>query len=115
MGDWNFLGGILEEVHIHSTMVGKIWLHHPVHLPHAGTRRGSRGRVERRAGRTSYATLSKPGCRNVCYDHAFPISLIRYWVLQVHFCVFSLAGLPWATLSTGCGHWRRPGRRRRLC
>ncbi|XP_016118235.1 gap junction alpha-9 protein-like [Sinocyclocheilus grahami] len=26
MGDWNFLGGILEEVHIHSTMVGKIWL-----------------------------------------------------------------------------------------
>lgn len=26
MGDWNFLGGILEEVHIHSSMVGKIWL-----------------------------------------------------------------------------------------
>lgn len=26
MGDWSFLGGILEEVHIHSTMVGKIWL-----------------------------------------------------------------------------------------
>ncbi|KAJ6650838.1 hypothetical protein lerEdw1_002883, partial [Lerista edwardsae] len=27
----------------------------------------------------------QPGCRNVCYDHAFPISLIRYWVLQVIF------------------------------
>ncbi|KAL0984757.1 hypothetical protein UPYG_G00146520 [Umbra pygmaea] len=27
----------------------------------------------------------QPGCRNVCYDLAFPISLIRYWVLQVIF------------------------------
>ncbi|KAJ1151681.1 hypothetical protein NDU88_004461 [Pleurodeles waltl] len=27
----------------------------------------------------------QPGCRNVCYDKAFPISLIRYWVLQVIF------------------------------
>ncbi|XP_077411509.1 gap junction protein alpha 10 a isoform X2 [Vanacampus margaritifer] len=26
MGDWNLLGSILEEVHIHSTIVGKIWL-----------------------------------------------------------------------------------------
>jgi hypothetical protein len=26
MGDWNLLGGILEEVHIYSTMIGKIWL-----------------------------------------------------------------------------------------
>lgn len=26
MGDWNFLGGILEEVHVHSAMVRKIWL-----------------------------------------------------------------------------------------
>ncbi|KAM7384684.1 hypothetical protein PAMA_011849 [Pampus argenteus] len=27
----------------------------------------------------------QPGCHNVCYDQAFPISLIRYWVLQVIF------------------------------
>ncbi len=27
----------------------------------------------------------QPGCRNVCYDRAFPVSLIRYWVLQVIF------------------------------
>ncbi|XP_012872219.1 PREDICTED: gap junction alpha-9 protein [Dipodomys ordii] len=26
MGDWNLLEGVLEEVHIHSTMIGKIWL-----------------------------------------------------------------------------------------
>ncbi|KAE8287146.1 Gap junction alpha-10 protein Connexin-62 [Larimichthys crocea] len=27
----------------------------------------------------------QPGCKNVCYDQAFPISLIRYWVLQIIF------------------------------
>ncbi|KAJ8356057.1 hypothetical protein SKAU_G00188510 [Synaphobranchus kaupii] len=27
----------------------------------------------------------QPGCRNVCYDKAFPISLIRFWVLQIIF------------------------------
>ena len=27
----------------------------------------------------------QPGCENVCYDQAFPISHIRYWVLQVIF------------------------------
>ncbi|KAK6297296.1 hypothetical protein J4Q44_G00318790 [Coregonus suidteri] len=27
----------------------------------------------------------QPGCKNVCYDDAFPISLIRYWVLQIIF------------------------------
>ncbi|KAG8524491.1 Gap junction alpha-10 protein, partial [Galemys pyrenaicus] len=27
----------------------------------------------------------QPGCNNVCYDDAFPISLIRFWVLQIIF------------------------------
>ena len=27
----------------------------------------------------------QPGCENVCYDHAFPIAHIRYWVLQIVF------------------------------
>ncbi|KAK7904163.1 hypothetical protein WMY93_016770 [Mugilogobius chulae] len=27
----------------------------------------------------------QPGCKAVCYDRAFPISLIRFWVLQVIF------------------------------
>lgn len=25
----------------------------------------------------------QPGCNNICYDDAFPISLIRFWVLQI--------------------------------
>lgn len=27
----------------------------------------------------------QPGCENVCYDEAFPISHIRFWVLQIIF------------------------------
>lgn len=27
----------------------------------------------------------QPGCKNVCYDHAFPISHVRFWVLQIIF------------------------------
>jgi len=27
----------------------------------------------------------QPGCENVCYDEAFPISHVRFWVLQIIF------------------------------
>ncbi|XP_041842777.1 gap junction protein alpha 9a [Melanotaenia boesemani] len=84
MGDWNFLGGILEEVHIHSTMVGKIWLtilfiFRMLVLGVAAEDVWNDEQVD------FICNTDQPGCRNVCYDLAFPISLIRYWVLQVIF------------------------------
>ncbi|KAL0961954.1 hypothetical protein UPYG_G00333850 [Umbra pygmaea] len=84
MGDWNFLGGILEEVHIHSTMVGKIWLtilfiFRMLVLGVAAEDVWNDEQVD------FVCNTEQPGCRNVCYDRAFPISLIRYWVLQVIF------------------------------
>lgn len=84
MGDWNFLGGILEEVHIHSTMVGKIWLtilfiFRMLVLGVAAEDVWNDEQAE------FICNTEQPGCRNVCYDLAFPISLIRYWVLQVIF------------------------------
>ncbi|KAJ8409758.1 hypothetical protein AAFF_G00218170 [Aldrovandia affinis] len=84
MGDWNLLGSILEEVHIHSTIVGKIWLTIlfifrmlvlGVATEHIWDDEQSQ----------FICNTEQPGCRNVCYDKAFPISLIRYWVLQVIF------------------------------
>ncbi|KAJ3584507.1 hypothetical protein NHX12_015002 [Muraenolepis orangiensis] len=27
----------------------------------------------------------QPGCENICYDEAFPISHVRFWVLQIIF------------------------------
>ncbi|XP_030644781.1 gap junction alpha-9 protein-like [Chanos chanos] len=84
MGDWNFLGGILEEVHIHSTMVGKIWL--TILFIFRMLVLGVAAEDVWNDEQSDFiCNTDQPGCRNVCYDHAFPISLIRYWVLQVIF------------------------------
>ncbi|XP_029308233.1 gap junction alpha-9 protein [Cottoperca gobio] len=84
MGDWNFLGGILEEVHIHSTMVGKIWL--TILFIFRMLVLGVAAEDVWNDEQADFiCNTEQPGCRNVCYDHAFPISLIRYWVLQVIF------------------------------
>ncbi|XP_069744214.1 gap junction alpha-10 protein [Narcine bancroftii] len=84
MGDWNLLGSILEEVHVHSTIVGKIWLtilfiFRMLVLGVAAEDVWDDEQAE------FICNTEQPGCRNVCYDKAFPISLIRYWVLQVIF------------------------------
>ncbi|XP_036411212.1 gap junction alpha-9 protein-like [Megalops cyprinoides] len=84
MGDWNFLGGILEEVHIHSTMVGKIWL--TILFIFRMLVLGVAAEDVWNDEQSHFiCNTEQPGCRNVCYDRAFPISLIRYWVLQVIF------------------------------
>ncbi|KAM6953918.1 gap junction alpha-10 protein [Aplochiton taeniatus] len=84
MGDWNLLGSILEEVHIHSTIVGKIWLtilfiFRMLVLGVAAEDVWDDEQSE------FVCNTDQPGCKNVCYDKAFPISLIRYWVLQIIF------------------------------
>ncbi|XP_038827827.1 gap junction alpha-9 protein-like [Salvelinus namaycush] len=84
MGDWNFLGGILEEVHIHSTMVGKTWLTILFIFRMLALGIAAEG-VWNDEQADFICNTEQPGCRNVCYDRAFPISLIRYWVLQVIF------------------------------
>ncbi|KAM9798366.1 gap junction alpha-9 protein [Neosynchiropus ocellatus] len=84
MGDWNFLGGILEEVHIHSTMMGKIWL--TILFIFRMLVLGVAAEDVWNDEQADFiCNTEQPGCRNVCYDLAFPISLIRYWVLQVIF------------------------------
>ncbi|XP_019947202.1 gap junction alpha-10 protein isoform X2 [Paralichthys olivaceus] len=84
MGDWNLLGSILEEVHIHSTIVGKVWLtilfiFRMLVLGVAAEDVWDDEQSE------FVCNTDQPGCKNVCYDQAFPISLIRYWVLQIIF------------------------------
>lgn len=84
MGDWNLLGSILEEVHIHSTIVGKIWLtilfiFRMLILGVAAEDVWDDEQSE------FVCNTEQPGCKNVCYDQAFPVSLIRYWVLQIIF------------------------------
>ncbi|XP_054854858.1 gap junction alpha-9 protein [Eublepharis macularius] len=82
MGDWSFLGGILEEVHIHSTTIGKIWL--TILFIFRMLVLGVAAEDVWNDEQSEFiCNTQQPGCRNVCYDQAFPISLIRYWVLQV--------------------------------
>ncbi|XP_062862921.1 gap junction protein alpha 10 a [Trichomycterus rosablanca] len=84
MGDWNLLGGILEEVHIHSTMVGKIWL--TILFIFRMLVLGVAAEDVWVDEQSEFVcNTEQPGCKNVCYDQAFPISLIRFWVLQIIF------------------------------
>ncbi|XP_034018680.1 gap junction alpha-10 protein-like [Thalassophryne amazonica] len=84
MGDWNLLGSVLEEVHIHSTMVGKIWL--TILFVFRMLVLGVAAEDVWDDEQSEFVcNTEQPGCKNVCYDHVFPISLIRYWVLQIIF------------------------------
>ncbi|XP_028835052.1 gap junction protein alpha 10 a [Denticeps clupeoides] len=84
MGDWNLLGSILEEVHIHSTIVGKIWL--TILFIFRMLVLGVAAEDVWIDEQSEFiCNTDQPGCKNVCYDQAFPMSLIRFWVLQVIF------------------------------
>lgn len=84
MGDWNLLGSILEEVHIHSTIVGKIWL--TILFIFRMLILGAAAEDVWDDEQSQFVcNTDQPGCKAVCYDRAFPISLIRFWVLQVIF------------------------------
>ncbi|CAH2219059.1 gap junction alpha-5 [Pelobates cultripes] len=84
MGDWTFLGEFLEEVQKHSTVVGKVWLTmlFIFRMLVLGTAAESSWGDEQS---DFTCDTNQPGCENVCYDKAFPISHIRYWVLQIIF------------------------------
>uniref|UniRef100_H0W4H1 Gap junction protein n=1 Tax=Cavia porcellus TaxID=10141 RepID=H0W4H1_CAVPO len=84
MGDWNLLGSILEEVHSHSTIVGKIWL--TILFIFRMLVLGVAAEDVWDDEQSAFAcNTQQPGCNNICYDDAFPISLIRFWVLQIIF------------------------------
>lgn len=84
MGDWSFLGQLLEEVHKHSTVIGKVWL--TVLFIFRMLVLGAAAESSWGDEQADFqCDTIQPGCENVCYDQAFPISHIRYWVLQIIF------------------------------
>ncbi|XP_060688482.1 gap junction alpha-3 protein-like [Hemiscyllium ocellatum] len=84
MGDWSFLQNLLESAQQHSTVVGKVWLTclFIFRILVLGTATDKVWGDEQ-----SFFTCDtkQPGCQNVCYDRIFPISHIRFWVLQIIF------------------------------
>uniref|UniRef100_A0A674IIK6 Gap junction protein n=1 Tax=Terrapene triunguis TaxID=2587831 RepID=A0A674IIK6_9SAUR len=84
MGDWGFLEKLLDQVQEHSTVIGKIWL--TVLFIFRILILGLAGESVWGDEQSDFLCNTKqPGCVNVCYDKAFPISHIRYWVLQFLF------------------------------
>ncbi|PWA18551.1 hypothetical protein CCH79_00017198 [Gambusia affinis] len=84
MADWSLLGNFLEDVQEHSTSVGKVWLTilFIFRILVLGTAAESSWGDEQEDFNCDSV---QPGCENVCYDRAFPIAHIRYWVLQIVF------------------------------
>ncbi|XP_067098253.1 gap junction alpha-1 protein-like [Osmerus mordax] len=84
MGDWNALGSLLHKVQAYSTAGGKVWLSvlFIFRILVLGTAVESAWGDEQSAFKCN---TQQPGCENVCYDKSFPISHVRFWVLQIIF------------------------------
>ncbi|CAN9507512.1 unnamed protein product [Ophioblennius macclurei] len=82
MGDWDLLGRLLDKVQSHSTVIGKVWLTvlfvFRIMVLHTGAEK-----VWGDEKSDFVCNTQQPGCENVCYDLAFPISHVRFWVLQI--------------------------------
>ncbi|XP_068197975.1 gap junction Cx32.2 protein-like [Antennarius striatus] len=84
MGEWGFLSSLLDKVQSHSSVIGKVWLSvlfvFRIMILGAGA-----DKVWGDEQSSMICNTKQPGCKNVCYDYAFPISHIRFWVLQIIF------------------------------
>uniref|UniRef100_H0XD37 Gap junction protein n=1 Tax=Otolemur garnettii TaxID=30611 RepID=H0XD37_OTOGA len=84
MGDWSFLGRLLENAQEHSTVIGKVWL--TVLFIFRILVLGAAAEEVWGDEQSDFTcNTQQPGCENVCYDKAFPISHIRFWALQIIF------------------------------
>ncbi|XP_028823778.1 gap junction Cx32.2 protein-like [Denticeps clupeoides] len=84
MGDWGFLSKLLDKVQSHSTVIGKIWMS-VLFLFRIMVLGAGAESVWGDEQSNLVCNTQQPGCENVCYDWQFPISHIRFWVLQIIF------------------------------
>ncbi|XP_068609515.1 gap junction protein, alpha 11 [Brachionichthys hirsutus] len=82
MGEWDVLGRLLDKVQSHSTVIGKVWLTVLFVFRILVLRNGAE-KVWGDEKSDFVCNTQQPGCENVCYDHAFPISHVRFWFLQI--------------------------------
>ncbi|KAM4633992.1 gap junction Cx32.2 protein-like [Polymixia lowei] len=84
MGDWSYLSGLLDKVQSHSTVVGKIWMS-VLFLFRMLVLGAAADSVWGDENSDFFCNNQEPGCKHACYDWMFPMSYIRYWVLQIIF------------------------------
>ncbi|XP_056437602.1 gap junction Cx32.7 protein-like [Gadus chalcogrammus] len=82
MGEWDLLSRLLDQVQTHSTVIGKVWLT-VLFVFRILVLSTATEKVWGDEQSDFVCNTNQPGCKNVCYDHAFPISHVRFWVLQI--------------------------------
>lgn len=84
MGDWGFLSKLLDKVQTHSTVIGKVWMT-VLFVFRIMVLGAAAEKVWGDEQSLMLCDTTRKGCKNVCYDRAFPISHIRFWVMQIIF------------------------------
>lgn len=79
---WNFLTRLLDEIHNHSTFVGKVWLTVLIIFRIVLTAVGGESIYSDEQSKFTCNT-KQPGCDNVCYDSFAPLSHVRFWIFQI--------------------------------
>ncbi|KAJ8398295.1 hypothetical protein AAFF_G00428650 [Aldrovandia affinis] len=82
MTEWTLLKRLLDAVHQHSTMIGRLWLTVMVIFRLLVVAVATEDVYTDEQERFVCDTL-QPGCANVCYDAFAPISQPRFWVFQI--------------------------------
>lgn len=82
MGEWGFLGNLFDSLQAHSPMLGRFWLLLMLVFRVLILGTVASDLFEDEQEEFACNTL-QPGCKQVCYDMAFPISQYRFWVFHI--------------------------------
>uniref|UniRef100_A0A3Q3AB29 Gap junction protein delta 3 n=1 Tax=Kryptolebias marmoratus TaxID=37003 RepID=A0A3Q3AB29_KRYMA len=82
MGEWGFLGDLFGSLQAHSPMLGRFWLLLMLVFRILILGTVASDLFEDEQEEFACNTL-QPGCKQVCYDMAFPISQYRFWVFHI--------------------------------
>ncbi|KAM4527078.1 gap junction delta-3 protein-like [Fundulus diaphanus] len=82
MGEWDFLSGLFDNLQDQSPMLGRFWLFLMLvfRIVILGTVASDMFEDEQEE---FTCNTGQPGCKQVCYDDAFPISQYRFWVFHI--------------------------------
>ncbi|XP_039472715.1 gap junction delta-3 protein-like isoform X1 [Oreochromis aureus] len=82
MGEWGFIGGFFKDFQTHLPMLGRCWLILVLVFRILILGTVASDMFEDEQEEFTCNTL-QPGCKQVCYDEAFPISQYRFWVFHL--------------------------------
>ncbi|XP_032358503.1 gap junction delta-3 protein [Etheostoma spectabile] len=82
MGEWGVLSGLFDSLQAHSPMLGRFWLLLMLVFRILILGTVASDLFDDEQEEFACNTL-QPGCKQVCYDMAFPISQYRFWVFHI--------------------------------